>query len=88
MGKLNFNRKVYDRVRKMDSRQMRDYVTEIWMQGYQSGQSDTIKEPPNLSGLEEELIKIRGIGGAKARMVTEVVKSYLDGQPSSPGEAI
>lgn len=89
MKKYELNRKQYDRIRKMDHNDMKEYLNAIYENGYRSGEravSEKAAEVPDLAGLEEEMQNIRGIGGAKARAVCEVVKSFFERKVAGPDE--
>lgn len=79
MKRGELNRKQYDRIRKMDHQQMKEYFQGVYQAGFDAGAHDARKrEPiPDLDGLEEELQKIRGIGGAKSRTIQEMVLDFL-----------
>lgn len=80
MKQGDLNRKQYDRIRKMDHKQMQDYFKGVYDSGYEAGVKATTeeREVPELIGLDEELQSIRGIGGAKARAICDVVKNFLE----------
>ncbi len=80
MKRGDFNRKLYDRVRKMDHRQMQEFYNQVFDSGYAAGVKDASekRQVPELIGLEEKLQEIRGIGGAKARAISETVKEFLE----------
>lgn len=82
MKKYEFNRKQYDRVRKMDHRQMQSYMQGVFENGFRCGQKEAKLANPftDLTGLEERVKNLRGIGGAKAVLVVEEVKKYLEEQ--------
>lgn len=79
MKRGDFNRKLYDRVRKMDHRQMQEFFNQVFDSGYAAGEREEAEKSqvPELIGLEEKLQEIRGIGGAKARAISEVVKEFI-----------
>lgn len=80
MKRGDFNRKQYDRVRKMDHGQMQEYFKGVFASGYEAGvkAASEKREAPELIGLEEELLSIRGIGSAKARSICDKVKEFLE----------
>lgn len=88
MKRGDFNRKQYDRVRKMDHRQMQDFFNQVYDSGYADGEKEAQEERqvPELIGLEEKLQEIRGIGGAKARAICEAVKDFLKRKVSGADE--
>ena len=63
MKREDFNRKMYDRVRKMDRCQMQVFFNQVFDSGYAAGVKDMSEEMqvPELIGLEEKLQEIRGI---------------------------
>jgi len=89
MKQGTLNRKQYDRIRKMDHKQMQDYFNEVRQSGFEAGVKAVSEnqKTPELIGLEERLLEIRGIGGAKARSICEVVKTFLDRKESGADEA-
>lgn len=89
MKQGELNRKQYDRIRKMDHQQMKEYFQGVYQSGFEAGAHDARKrEPlPDLDGLEEDLQKIRGIGGAKSRAIQEVVMGFLQRKKEKYSEA-
>lgn len=83
MNKLpRFTRNEYNAVKHMDRRQMEEWIFKVHNNAYEAGYEDGMKELPDpkipdLTGLEEELQKIRGIGGSKARLVYQVVDDFV-----------
>lgn len=74
---VEINRKQYQEIRKMDHRQMQTFFNSV----YDRGKEEAAKERPalpNLDDLEEHLQNIRGVGGAKARMIAAEVRAYLE----------
>lgn len=88
MKQGDLNRKQYDRIRKMDHKQMQDYIKGVYSAGYEAGvkAASENREVPELIGLEEMLQGIRGIGGAKARSICEVVKDFLERKEAGENE--
>ncbi len=88
MKREDFNRKMYDRVRKMDRCQMQVFFNQVFDSGYAAGVKDMSEEMqvPELIGLEEKLQEIRGIGGAKARAISETVKKFFVGKGTGADE--
>lgn len=80
MKQGTFSRKQYDKIRKMDHGQMQDYFKGVFTSGYEAGVRAAYekREIPELVGLEDELLSIRGIGSAKARSICEKVKEFLE----------
>lgn len=89
MKQRELNRKQYDRIRKMDHQQMKEYFQGVYQAGFEAGAHDAReREPlPDLDGLEEDLQKIRGIGGAKSRAIQEAVMGFLQRKKEKYGEA-
>lgn len=79
MKQGTLNRKQYDKIRKMDHGQMQDYFKGVYTSGYEEGvkEASDKMEVPELVGLEDELLSIRGIGSAKARSICDKVKAFL-----------
>lgn len=82
MKQYEFNRKQYDRVRKMDHNQMKSYMQGVFENGYRCGQKEVAPSNPftDLTGLEDKLKNLRGVGGAKAVLIVDEVKKYLEEQ--------
>lgn len=80
MKQGTLNRKQYDKIRKMDHCQMQEYFRVIFTSGYEAGvkAASEKREVPELVGLEDELLSIRGIGSAKARSICDKVKDFLE----------
>ena len=58
MKKYELNRKQYDRIRKMDHNDMKEYLNAVYENGYSAGEravSEKAAEVPDLAGLEEEM---------------------------------
>lgn len=67
----------------------KEYLNAVYENGYRAGEraaSEKAAEVPDLIGLEEEMQNIRGIGGAKARAVCEVVKIFFERKVAGPDE--
>ena len=61
MKKYELNRKQYDRIRKMDHNDMKEYLNAVYENGYRAGEraaSEKAAEVPDLIGLEEEMQNI------------------------------
>ncbi len=80
MKQVTLNKKQYDKIRKMDHGQMQNYFKGVYALGYESGvkAASEKREVPELVGLEDELLSIRGIGIAKARLIYEKVREFLE----------
>ncbi len=85
-GKLN--RKQYERIRKMDHGQMQEYFRTVYQAGKDAGIAEAIesRETPELIGLEEKLLDVRGIGAAKARYICDIVREHLESAPAEKGQ--
>ena len=77
---FSINRKKDLDIIKYDHGQMKEYLTEVFSSGYEEGvkAASGEREVPELIGLEDELLSIRGIGSAKARSICEKVKEFLE----------
>lgn len=66
-----------------------DTGTQTYRIGFNGGDETELeaKNMSDLDGLEEELQEIRGIGGAKARAVSEVVREFLERKAAGENEA-
>lgn len=80
MKQLRLNRKTYEKVKKYDHGQMESFFRKIYEEGYVQGTKDCKPHIPDLSGLEEKLQGIRGIGQAKSRIVFQAIEEYMAGQ--------
>lgn len=82
---LEFTRKDYERIRKMDRGQMEAYIAdrckrsyeEGFEEGKKSGEENRWISSDKVIGLEEHLQGIRGIGASKARLVCREVLLFL-----------
>ena len=81
MSKFEFNRKIYDAVKKMDRTQMEQWAKNIYESGYESGKASVEPEAavPDPVSLENDLQKVNGIGPVKAKKIIEVIKNRLAG---------
>lgn len=78
MGKKKgflLNRKMYDRIRKMDHCQMTLFLESVYKSGHEDGQ----KEAEGLTPAEvrEVILQIKGIGEKKADAIVEALKEKL-----------
>lgn len=89
MKNFELTRKKYLELKKCDHKQMQDHFHKVYEDGYQAGVKDASAkvELPDLSGLEDEIQNIRGVGGAKARTVCTVVKGFLGRKADGVNEA-
>lgn len=83
MAQKAFTRKDYESIRRFDRGQMENYIVTVqenaYKAGFRAGQEYPVRlEPIDLDELEKELVYIRGIGGAKSRLMLQVMKSYLE----------
>ncbi len=80
MKQRTLNRKQYDKIRKMDHGQMQEYFNGVFASGYEAGvkAASEQREVPELIGLEDELLSLRGIGSAKARQICDKVREFLE----------
>lgn len=60
------NRKVYEKVRKMDHKQMSEFITEIYNRGRQDATLNTER-------LQQELLQLKGLGPARVDIIVETV---------------
>lgn len=76
------NRKQYERIRKMDHNQMCEYFNSVYKSGKDAGIAEAAenRKTPELIGLEEKLLEVRGIGAAKARYICDIVREHLEGR--------
>ncbi len=74
---VEINRKQYQAIKKMDHGQMQSFFNSVYDRGREEGEKGKTALP-NLDDLEEHLQSIRGVGGAKARMIAAEVRTYLE----------
>ena len=71
MRDFNLNRKVYKDLKKKDHKQMNDYMTALYKQGFDDGlASATI----DYDVLKKVLLEVKGIGVVKAEAVINRLK--------------
>lgn len=80
MKQGTLNRKQYEKIRKMDHNQMQEYFKSVFSSGYEAGvkAASEKREVPELIGLEDDLLSIRGVGSAKARFICDIVREFLE----------
>lgn len=71
MRKIEVNRKLYEKVRKMDHNTLSQYIDGVYQQGYTDGAT-------NAKGLTNEelksvLMSIKGIGEVKAESIASTI---------------
>lgn len=77
MKKYELNRKQYERIRKMDHNDMKEYLNAVYENGYRAGEratSEKAAEVPDLVGSGGRNAEYPWYRGAKARVVCEIVK--------------
>lgn len=68
MAKREFNRKEYEKVRRMDHNTMKEYIEEKYQRGYKDGQEQAAK------GIEEALNKIRALSGIGPKKMEQIMQ--------------
>lgn len=66
--RVNITREEMRRVRKMDHRQLENYLTEIYLQGREEG----FNRKGETSRLERTLEKVKGIGQKRKELILEL----------------
>lgn len=73
---LMLNREQYKRVKRMDHKQMEDFICNMYKEGYEEGKAATAPriKPSDIASV---LIEIKGVGTKKAaEIMAEVNKLY------------
>ena len=78
IGPRAFTRDTYNRLRKMDRRDMQTWIEELYKSGYEDGKA-------SVPGVDAETIyeavgKIKGIGPKKLEEIKEIVNGILEGK--------
>lgn len=84
----HFTRNEYNAIKKMDRKQMEEWILKVHKEAYEAGRFDGLKEgreQTKVSDLDEErltekITEIKGIGGVKARKVAVTVIGFLKGE--------
>lgn len=81
MRKYELNRKMYDKVRKMDHRQMKLWAESL----YKSGFNDGKETAPGLTGQEirHALLPINGIGKKKIDAIVDALEAELQARENA-----
>lgn len=76
--RLNLNREQYKRVKRMDHKQMEDFICGVYHEGYADGK--TAAEPQiKTSDLASALMEIKGIGTRKAEEIMAKLNNLRGG---------
>lgn len=68
MRKVEVNRKLYEKIRKMDHNTLSQYIGGIYQQGYTDGAKGLTNEE-----LKRVLMSIKGIGEVKAESIVSAI---------------
>lgn len=88
MAQKFFNRKMFREVQNMSRERMEAFLMEVFDRGYDAGYKAGLEQGRkesastirlDLNRLEDELLKIKGIGPIKAAEVKKVVREMLQG---------
>lgn len=71
MRDFNLNRKVYKDLKKKDHKQMNDYMTALYKQGFDDGLASASID---YDVLKKVLLEVKGIGVVKAEAVINRLK--------------
>lgn len=86
MAQKLFTRERFREVKSMDREQMERFVHEVFDRGYDSGYREGLEQGRSenlslkrldLNLLEDNLLKIKGIGAVKAAEIKKIVKEML-----------
>lgn len=79
---INFTRDTYNRLKKMDRKQLEDYITQTYEKGYRDGSEASKPISPDYEKIESRLKRIWGLGenkvGAIILALKEVIKPNKD----------
>lgn len=75
MGDI-FNRKIYNKVKKMDRQQMEDYIKEVYRQGFADGSGAGNKADFRIA-LSDVLTKTKGVGEKTYDKIMQAAKEML-----------
>ena len=71
--KFKFNRVLYKQIKKLDHKQMEEYIFGIYDKGFEAGKK-AAGASLHLSDLETAIRGIKGIGEKKGAEIMEVIK--------------
>ncbi len=71
--KFKFNRETYKKIKKLDHKQMEEYIFGIYDKGFEAGKK-AAGASLHLSDLETAIRGIKGIGEKKGAEIMEVIK--------------
>ena len=86
MSRCRITRKLYKDIKKYDHAQMEEYLTSVYIEGYQKGKDDTLTTfaenkiesyQNSVEQIEEKLKSVKGIGETKRKAVMDVVLKVL-----------
>lgn len=89
MSRCRITRKLYKDIKKYDHAQMEEYLTSVYVEGYQKGKDDALttfaenkiesyqNSVEQIEAIEEELKSVKGIGETKRKAVMDVVLKVL-----------
>lgn len=81
--KKEFTRETFKKIKKMDRKTMEDFLLNLFddafSEGYKAGktEAETGAVKIDLNKLEDEVLKIKGIGVVKAAEIKKVVKDMI-----------
>lgn len=74
---MNLNRKQYKDIKRMDHKQMENFVVKLYNEGYNEGKK-VAKPKGSLSEIEAAIIKIKGVGRKKADEIIAAIKQLYE----------
>ncbi len=73
MKEYTINRKVYDKVRKMDHKQMTEFCKNIYSEGYAAGNKSALSD----ADMKSVILDVKGVGEKKA---DEIMRAIIAAQ--------
>lgn len=78
---LKLNREQYKRMKRMDHKQMEDFIVNMYNEGFEDGRktAETARVKP--SEIATAIMEVKGIGTKKAAEIMAVVNKLFEGGP-------
>lgn len=74
---INFTRDTYNKLRKMDRKQLEDYITKTYEKGYKDGSEASKPTAPDYEKIENRLKRIWGLGENKVGDIILALKEVM-----------